>query len=252
MDFSFGVIRSELASEKFRLLYLQMQSANPTVLTFPSFPDLLSFFQEQTGDYEKQDSIMRCLVMNYQQGGPYKILSSVFLVLFEPVILKLFGLGRRACWNVPDEDIAQEINILLLQSIRETNPALPQISNRFTGALKNKFQKFIKGKIKEAKGETAYDDTLAVFAPDEESDGEGDDQKTKKVEEYDLAKFRRQLDELIRKRKITKRDKRLLIATMIEGKVLKKIVPKNEYEKYKARLRRFKKANKKMFAKLMI
>jgi hypothetical protein len=252
MDFSFGVIRSELASEKFRLLYLQMQSANPNVLTFPSFPDIIYFFQKQTGDYEKQDTIMRCLVMNYQQGGPYNILSSVFLVLFEPVILKLFGLGRRACWSVPDEDIAQEINILLLQSIRETDPDLPQVSNRFTGALKNKFQKFIKEKIKEAKGETAYDDTLAVFAPDEESEGEGDDQTTKQVEEYDLAKFRLHLDELIRKRKITKKDKRLLIATMIEGKVLKKIVPKNEYEKYKARLRRFKKANKKMFAKLMI
>jgi len=252
MDFSFGVIRSELASEKFRLLYLQMQRANPTVLGFPSIPDLLSFFQERKGDYEKQDAIMRCLVMHYQQGGPYKILSSVFLVLFEPVILKLFGLGRRACWNIPDEDIAQEINILLLQSIRETNPALPQVSNRFTGALKNKFQKFIKEKIKEAKGETAYDDTSAVFAPDEESEREGDDQTAKQLEEYDLAKFRLQLDELIRKRKITKKDKRLLIATMIEGKVLKKIVPKNEYEKYKARLRRFKKANKKMFAKIMI
>ncbi len=150
MDFSFGVIRSELASEKFRLLYLQMQSANPNVLTFPSFPDIIYFFQKQTGDYEKQDTIMRCLVMNYQQGGPYNILSSVFLVLFEPVILKLFGLGRRACWSVPDEDIAQEINILLLQSIRETDPDLPQVSNRFTGALKNKFQKFIKEKIKEA------------------------------------------------------------------------------------------------------
>lgn len=252
MDFSFGVIRSELASEKFRLLYIQMQRANPTVLSFPSIPDIISFFQKRTGDYEMQDAIIRCLVMHYQQGGPYKILSSVFLVLFEPVILKLFGLGRRACWNIPDEDIAQEINILLLQSIRETNPALPQVSNRFTGALKNKFQKFIKEKIKEAKGETAYDDTLAIFASDENSEGEGDDQITKQIEEYDLAKFRLQLDELIRKRKITKKDKRLLIATMIEGKVLKKIVPKNEYEKYKARLRRFKKANKKLFAKLLI
>ncbi len=93
---------------------------------------------------------------------------------------------------------------------------------------------------------------MAVFAPDEESEGEGDDKTTKQLEEYDLAKFRLWLDELIRKRKITKKDKRLLIATTIEGKVLKKIVPKKEYEKYKARLRRFKKANKKMFAKLMI
>ena len=195
---------------------------------------------------------MRQLVIYYQKGGPYEILSSIFLVLFLPTVGKLYHMGRKVCWEVPDEDIAQEISIMLLQSIKETNPALPKVSNRFTGALKNKFQKFIKEKIKEAKGETAYDDTFTVFALDENSEWEGDDQIAKQAEEYDLPKFRQQLDELIRKRKITKKDKRLLIATLIDGKVLKKIVPKNEYEKYKARLRRFKKANKKMFAKFMI
>jgi len=252
MGFSFEGIKNELASEKFRLLYLQMQVANPSILTFQNFPALLSFFTEQTGDYERQDAIMRCLVNHYLLGGPYEILSSVFLVLFLPTIAKLFGMGRRACWNVPDEDIAQEISILLLQSIKETDPALPKIANRFIGALKNKFQKFIKIKIKEANVETTYDDTFAVFAHHEDSDGEDYDQTKKPVEQYDLPKFRLWLDELLRKRKITKKDKRLLIATMIDGKVLKKIVPKHEYEKYKARLRRFKIANKKLFAKLLI
>jgi len=106
----------------------------------------------------------------------------------------------------------------------------------------------VTAKIEQANGETSYHDEFSVSAQDEEKDY----QKRKPVEEYDLPKFHLKLDELLRKRKMTKMDKRLIIATMIDGKVLKKIVPKNEYEKYKARIRRFKKANKKMFAKLLI
>ena len=248
MGFSFDGIKNELASEKFRLLYLQMQVANPSMMTFQNFPALISFFRKRTGDYEREDTVMRYLVTHYQKGGSYEILSSIFLILFLPTVGKLYHMGRKACWQVPDEDIAQEISILLLQSIKETDPALPKVSNRFTGSLKNKFQKFIKAKIKQTQGETAYDDEFSVSAHDEKNDY----QTKKPVEEYDLTKFRLQLDELLRKRKITKKDKWLLIATMIDGKVLKKIVPKHEYEKYKARIRRFKKANKKLFAKLLI
>ena len=248
MGFSFEGIKNELASEKFRLLYLQMQVANPAILTFQNFPALISFFRKRTGDYEREDTIMRCLVIHYQKGGPYEILSSVFLILYLPTVGALFDMGQRACWQVPDEDISQEISILLLQSIKESDPTLPKVSSRFTGALKNKFQKFLKEKVDQAQRETAYDDEFTVSAHDEKNDY----QTKNSVEEYDLTKFRLQLDELLRKRKITKKDKRLLIATIIDGKVLKKIVPKHEYEKYKARLRRFKKANKKLFAKLLI
>ncbi len=146
MGFSFDGIESELASEKFRHTYLQMQMANPAILAFQNFPDLISFFRQQTGDYERQDEIMRCLVIHYQKGGPYEILSSIFLVLFLPIVGKLYRMGRKACRQVPGEDIVQEISILLLQSIKETDPALPKVSSRFTGVLKNKFQKFIKAK----------------------------------------------------------------------------------------------------------
>ena len=268
MGFSFAGLRKELESTAFRALYKTLRTECPLLAPFADPYALIAFFHDREADYEKKDRILHDLVGRYRQGGRYEALASFFLVLFAPVMANLNARGRWLYAEIGDEDLIQAICLVFLQTIRTTEIAPHKVAAQIAGRVKNHVRGILRRRIRErrqacpgsregplqpsATGHRFLTGVDEDFPEEERSDaasvlwerlgGESatdqlpDDEGSMLPSVPDVSAL---LDDLERRKVISRADRELIETTVIDGFSLKDLASSPaEYQRLKKRRQR--------------
>ena len=236
MGFSFAAIRKDLGSERFRRFYRSLKTECPELLSFPDHDALLLFFHDETQDLDRKDAILFELFTLYRIGSRYLDLAPFFIVLFTPALVSIYAHGKRKCPGIDQEDLLQEICLQLIQVIQEIEIVPYKVAARIVGALRNRVRALLNRRLREEFSGLAVD--LGDGFEAIRSDAAGPDEELVKIER-DMPDMIAILDHLVRIRRITGEDKKMIIATFVEGKSLNVIATSStEYERLKKRRQR--------------
>jgi len=246
MGLSFSGYRKEISSRGFKRAYEGMRSECPELFPFADPGDLIVFFHDQTADVDRKDAILFEIVARYRNDNRHRNIAPLFIVLFTPALASIYTHARRRYPAIDREDLIQDLCLFLIQIIRESAITPYKVAGRIVGELKNR----VRG--------------LSTLIPDEgfvALKGDGSDEfeanrtydPASDSEEFPINKIVQEttafLDHLIRARKITKQDKRIIMETLIKGKSLKDIVSPSDYDRLKHRRLKIMGLIKKYFAK---
>ncbi len=237
MGFSFAGIRKELDSPELGKLFIRLQADCPYLAPFPDWHAVIAFLHDRKRGYRLKDRILWRLIRSHQQGDQGKKLDVVFLAIFTPAILSIYKHGRKRCPFFGDEDLLQEICTLLLRMLRETKILSDKVAVRIVGQLRNDVRDLLDERSLDR--EWLHTDVLDLFGADADAresqtptDGSGIGAL---MDLLGVADARGLLDLLARRRVIDWEGKRIIEATLIEGKTLKEISRPEEYERLKSR-----------------
>ena len=237
MGFSFSGIREELDSKELGKLYRRLQADCRYLAPFADWKAIVAFLHEKKRAYRQKDRILWRLIQYYRQGGDCERLGAVFLAIFEPAILDIYSFWRSRCPYLGNDDLFQEICLTLLDVLKETPITSKKVAGKIDGTLKNRVQAVLDRHADEA---LIHSDLWFFSAPPSTDDSPG----SLKGEFFDVMKvmdilgvsdMRGLLNLLARRRVIDWEEKRILEATLIAGKTLKKIARPGEYERLKYR-----------------
>jgi len=246
MGLSFSGYRKELSSWGFRRAYEGLRAECPVLFPFADPGDLIAFFHDQAADLDRKDAILFDLVTHYRKGNRHRDIAPLFIVLFTPALASIYTHTRRRHPGIDREDLIQDLCLFLIQIIRGSAITPYKVAGRIVGELRNR----VRGLLSPIPDEGFVD--LKGDGTDEfESNrtyataGDGEDDRIEQIVTETVA-F---LDRLIRARKITKQDKRMIMETLIKGKSLKDIVSPGDYDRLKRRRLRIMGLIKKHFSK---
>lgn len=246
MGLSFSAFRKELSSKRFKRSYEGFRAECPALLPYPNHAALIAFFHDKTEDLDGKDTILFELITRYRGDLRHRDIAPLFIVLFTPALASIYAYGRRRCPGFDREDLIQDICLLLIQTIKDIELFPYKVAGKIVGDLRNRVR------------------TLLNLSPDEEFvelKGDGtdefetsqenvmsDDDEDEKIERV-VMETTALLDYLIRARKITRKEKRIIMDTLIGEKSLKDALPPSDYDRLKRRRLRIIELIKKHFAK---
>ncbi len=244
MGLSFSGYRKELSSRRFKRAYEGLRAECPVLFPFAA-GDLIAFFHDQAADLDRKDAILFDLVTRYRNDNRHRDIAPLFIVLFTPALASIYTSARRRHPGIDREDLIQDLCLFLIQVIRESAITPYKVAGRIIGELKNRVRGLLSPipdeRVVALKGDGT--DEFESNRTYDASDGEDD-----RIEQI-VAETAAFLDRLIRARKITKQDKRMIMETLIKGKSLKDIVSPGDYERLKRRRLRIMGLIKKHFSK---
>lgn len=253
MGFSLSGIHKELSSRIFSHLYDEIRMTFPPLHGFPSILSLILFFHDERQDYQPKDQILFHLAALYRRSRQYHLLASFFIALFTPAIASLYRLARKRCHQLDDEDFIQEVCASLLQIIKGKAIAPHKVAAQIIGQLKNSTRDLIDNKLERDRREISGG--MNERDPHVLDDGEPDDNHSPALagndepseifpqgygkHGYDIPDAEVFLDRLVRSGVIEDADREMLIATVLEGRLLKDIVSDTrEYQRLRKRRQR--------------
>ncbi len=132
-------LKHELSSEEFSKIYDQLRQDHPLLSPFPTPFSLIDFFRAQTKDHATENSILRCLIREYQRGAPYHRLGTFFLALFTPAIAKTYSQVKRKALRLDPEEVMNQICLSLLQTLKdeELTRCEEKVASTILGKVKN-------------------------------------------------------------------------------------------------------------------
>ncbi len=219
------------------------------LLPFADPQELIAFFHDEAEDLARKDDILFDLVTRYRNDDRHRDIAPLFIVLFTPALASIYTSARRRHPAIDREDLIQDLCLFLLQIIRESAIIRYKVAGRIVGELRNR----VRGSLKIIPDEefiAVKGDGTDAFEASRTYAAAGD------TEEFPIDRIVTEttafLDRLIRARKITKQDKRIVIETLIKGKSLKDVVSPGDYDHLKRRRLRIMGLIKKHFAKYLI
>jgi hypothetical protein len=156
MGFSFVPIEDELASERFTGLYRRLQVECPRLAAYPSAAKLIAFFNDTTQDYAEKDEILSFLITAYQRGGPGRLLSGFFIILFRPAIASLYRLARKRDSRLDEAEFIQEVCAFLLEIIATVQVQPQKVATQIVGPLRNRVRDRMNRKLAHNRMETSW------------------------------------------------------------------------------------------------
>lgn len=247
MGLSFSAYRKELSSRRFKRAYEALKADCPSISSFADHGDLIKFFHDRAADPVRKDAILFELVTLYRRDERHPAIAPLFVVLFTPAMSNIYAYARRKYPTIDREDLIQDLCLLLLQIIGESDIAPFKVAGRIAMELRNRFRSILNRISGEEfipiKGDGTDEFETVHAGTGAFADGVTDDAKWTVIE---MTAF---LDRLIRERRITKQDKRIIVKTLIEGKPLKDVVSPTDYDRLKQRRLKVIELIKKYFAK---
>lgn len=230
MGFSFSGIHRELASEQFQRLYEELRMESPLLASFPSASALISFFHDaKNKEYVLKDAILFLLITAYRRRDRYSQLAPFFITLFTNAIASVYRMSKKINKRLDDEEFFQEVCVTLLQIVKESKISPHKVALQIMNHLKNESWRLANRSLAQSRLEVATDMTRIIAA------GGGRDDTDS---EPDIPDAHTLLDDLVRRRVITQADRKIILATVIDGKSLKTISDPGQYEKLKKRRQR--------------
>ena len=245
MGLSFSSYRKELSSRAFKRAYEGLRAECPELFPFADPSDLIAFFHDQAADLDRKDTILFDLVSRYRNENRYRDIAPLFIVLFTPALASIYTHTRRRHPGIDREDLIQDLCLFLIQIIRESNITPYKVAGRIVGELRNRVRGLLSPIPDEGFVALKGDGTDEFESNRTSAAGDGEDDRIEQIVTETVV-F---LDHLIRARKITKQDKRMIMETLIKGKSLKDIVSPGDYERLKRRRLRIMGLIKKHFSK---
>ena len=172
----------------------------------------------------------------YRSGGLYLDLGPFFIALFTPALISIYTHGKKKCPGIDQEVLLQEICLQLIRVIQETDIVPYKVAGRIVGTLRNRVRALLNKHLREECSGLALD--LGDGFEAIRSDAAGPDERLMEGEQEtpDVIAI---LDRLVCTGKITGEDKKMIIATFVEGKSLNVITTSStEYERLKKRRQR--------------
>jgi hypothetical protein len=234
MGLSFSGFRKELSSYRFQQAYQDLRKKCPALFPYADTGSLIAFFRDPMEHPDSKNVILFELIACYQKDKRQPDFSPLFIVIFSPALTNLYAAARKRCPHMDRADLIQDICLLFIQTIGNIKLTPDRMAGRIIGELRNRVR------------------TLLNMNPDEnlialDGDGHGDfvipscAAETNTDEEIDsddiVAEISLFLDRLMRTGKITRKDKRIIMDTITEGKSLKDIAPPRDYDRLKHRRR---------------
>lgn len=217
----------------------------PELFLFTQPGNLIAFFHDQAADLDRKDAILFDLVSRYRNDNRHRDIAPLFIVLFTPALASIYTHTRRRHPGIDREDLIQDLCLFLIQIIRESNITPYKVAGRIVGELKNRVRGLLSPIPDEGFVALKGDGTDECESNRTYAAGEGEDDQMEQI----VTETTAFLDHLIRVRKITKQDKRMIMETLIKGKSLKDIVSPGDYERLKRRRLRIMGFIKKHFSK---
>ena len=245
MGLSFSSYRKELSSRGFRRAYEGLRAECPELFPFTQPGDLIAFFHDQAADLDRKDATLFDLVTRYRNDNRHSDIAPLFIVLFTPALASIYTHARRRHPGIDREDLIQDLCLFLIHIIRESNITPYKVASRIVGELRNRVRGLLSPIPDEEFVALKGDGTDEFESNRTYAAGDGKDDQIEQIV-TETAAF---LDHLIRARKITKQDKRMIMETLIKGKSLKDIVSPGDYDRLKRRRLRIMGLIKKHFAK---
>ncbi len=245
MGLSFSGYRKELSSQGFKRAYEGLRSECPELFPFTQPGELIAFFHDQAADLDRKDAILFDLVSRYRNDNRHRDIAPLFIVLFTPALASIYTHTRRRHPGIDREDLIQDLCLFLIQIIRESAITPYKVAGRIVGELKNRVRGLLSPIPDERFVALKGDGTDEFESNRTYAAGDGENVRIEQIV-TETAAF---LDHLIRARKITKQDKRMIMETLIKGKPLKDIVSPGDYDRLKRRRLRIMGLIKKHFSK---
>jgi len=225
MGFSFSGIREELDSKELGKLYKRLQADCRYLVPFADWKAVIAFLHDQERGYRLKDRILWRMIQYYRQGGDCERLGVVFLAIFEPAILGLYGFWRERCFNFGDDDLFQEICLTMLGVLKEKPITAKKVAGKVVGTMKNRIQAMLDRHAGEAPINSGVEPLSETHSTDD-TPGSLDDEFADIMKVLDIlgvSDAREFLDLLARQRVIDWEEKRLIEAALIKGKITKGI-----------------------------
>jgi len=245
MGLSFSSYRKELSSRGFKRAYEGLRADCPELLPFADPSELIAFFHDQAADLDRKDAILFVLITQYRNDNRYRDIVPLFIVLFTPALANIYTSVRRSHPAIDREDLIQDLCLFLIQIIRESAIPSYKVAGRIVGELRNRVRGLFSSIPDEEFVALKGDGTDEFESNRTYAAGDGEDDQIEQI----VAETAAFLDHLIRARKITKQDKRMIMETLIKGKSLKDIVSPSDYDRLKHRRLKIMGLIKKHFAK---
>ncbi|MBN1382567.1 MAG: hypothetical protein JXA41_12900 [Deltaproteobacteria bacterium] len=238
---SFSAYRKELTSRRFKKAYNLLREDCPGLSSFVDHGDLIAFFHDRTADPDRKDAILFELITHYRENEYHLAIAPLFLVLFTPAMANIYSYARRKHPAIDRDDLVQDLSMMLLQIIGEVDISPHKVAGRIIGELRNRVRDFrkripdvefvpLKGDgTDEFEANHADATSDVIFGSDAVSDAAVDINRIM----ADISAF---LNRLIRARKISRNDKRILLKTLLGGESLKDLAPPRDYVRLKHRL----------------
>jgi len=225
MGFSFSDIREELDSKELGKLYKRLQADCRYLVAFADWKAVVAFLHDRKRGYRLKDRILWRLIQYYRQGGDCDRLGTVFLAVFEPAILSLYGFWNKRCPHFGDDDLFQEICLVLLNVLKETPITSKKVAGKIDGTLKNRLHARLDRHVGESPIQSGVEPLSETHSTDD-TPGSLDDEFADIMKVLDIlgvSDAREFLDLLARQRVIDWEEKRLIEAALIKGKITKGI-----------------------------
>ena len=246
MGLSFSSYRKELSSRGFKRAYEALRAACLELFPFAQPGDLIAFFHDQAADLDRKDAILFDLVTRYRNDNRHRDIAPLFIVLFTPALASIYTSVRRSHPSIDREDLIQDLCLFLVQIIRESAITPYKVAGRIVGELRNRIRGLLKlipdEEFVAVKGDGT--DTFEAYG----TYAAAGDSKEFPIDRivHETTAF---LDHLIRARKITKQDKRMIMETLVKSKPLKDVVSPGDYDRLKHRRLRIIQLMKEHFTK---
>jgi len=232
MGLSFSGYRKGLTTRGFRRAYEGLRADCPALSPFADPQDLIAFFHDREADLDRKDAILFALINRYRGEPRYRDIAPLFIVLFTPALASIYSSARRKHPAIDREDLIQDLCLFLLQVIREGAITRYKVAARVVGELRNRVRQSL-ARMQDEEFVRIKGDGTDEFEVGRACERPGD------AEEFPADQIVQEavafLDRLVRERKITKEDRRMVVETLIKGKPLKDIVAPRDYDRLKHR-----------------
>jgi len=235
MGLSFSGFRKELSSRGFKRAYEALRLECPELFAFADPHDLIAFFHDQSADLDRKDAILFEVVTCYRNDNRCRDIAPLFIVLFTPALASIYTYARRRHPAIDREDLTQDLCLFLIQIITESAITPFKVAGRIVGELRNRVrvllglipvEEFI---VIKGDGTDAFEFRRTFSAVS--------DAEVERRSEHIRQEIMAFLDRLLRAGKISRKDRRILLETFIDGKSLKDLASPRDYERLKHRRR---------------
>lgn len=195
---------------------------------------LIAFFRDPMEHPDSKNVILFELIACYQKDKRHQDFSPLFIVIFSPALTNLYAAARKRCPHMDRADLIQDICLLFIQTIGNIKLTPDRMTGRIIGELRNRVRTLLNMNPDENLIALDVDGHGYFEIPSFAAEANTDDEIDSDGIVVEISLF---LDRLMRRGKITRKDKRIIMDTITEGKSLKDIAPPRDYDRLKHRRR---------------